>query len=164
MRRSTLSTLACLAATTMLAFLAGCGGGGGGGGSPTVQPLEQDPNEPRAALAPIQAVICRHEYTRNARQLLGELRAEFDVGDRVTILDTVIPSAVAYKDAFTARRPVHQLNRQGGTRCPSGYEVMHRIVWELQPQLYGHFAGRLRGDPREVFGPSQTAHAAARAA
>jgi len=129
-----------------------------------LQRLEQDPNEPRAALAPIQAVICRHEHTRNARQLLGELRAEFDAGDRVTILDTVIPNAVAYKDAFTARRPVHQLNRQGGTRCPSGYEVMHRIAWELQPQLYGYFAGRLRGDPREVFGPAQTAVVAGGAA
>jgi len=59
---------------------------------------------------------------------------------------------------------VHQLHRQGGTRCPSGYEVMHRIAWELQPQLYGYFAGRLRGDPREVFGPAQTAVVAGGAA
>jgi chromosome partitioning related protein ParA len=98
-----------------------------------LQRLEQDEHEPRAELAPIQAVICKFDFTRNARQLLSELRAEFDTGDRVTILDTVIPNAVAYKDAFTARRPVHQVSRQGGTRFPSGYEVMHRLAWELQP-------------------------------
>jgi chromosome partitioning related protein ParA len=124
-----------------------------------LQRLEQDDNEPRAELAPIQAVICKFDFTRNARQLLSELRAEFDAGDRVTILDTVIPNAVAYKDAFTARRPVHQVSRQGGTRFPSGYEVMHRLVWELQPHLYGHFAGRLTGNPEEVFGPSETTEA-----
>lgn len=124
-----------------------------------LQRLEHDENEPRAELAPIQAVICKFEYTRNARQLLSELRAEFDAGDRVTILDTVIPNAVAYKDAFTARRPVHQISRQRGSRFPSGYELMHRIAWELQPNLYGHFAGRLKGDPEEVFGPTEAIEA-----
>jgi chromosome partitioning related protein ParA len=124
-----------------------------------LQRLEHDDSEPRAELAPIQAVICKFDYTRNARQLLHELRAEFDAGDRVTILDTVIPNAVAYKDAFTARRPVHQISRQGGSRFPSGYELMHRMVWELQPRLYGRFAGRLQGDPEEVFGPSEAAQA-----
>jgi chromosome partitioning related protein ParA len=117
-----------------------------------LQRLEQDPDEPRAELAPIQAVICRYDHSRNAKALLTELRNEFSEGDRVTILGTMIPNAVAYKDAFTARMPVHAVNKSGGSRYPSGYEVMHRIVWELMPELYGHFAGRLKGDPDEVFG------------
>lgn len=117
-----------------------------------LQRLEQDPDEPRAELAPIQAVICRYDHSRNAKALLTELRNEFSEGDRVTILNTMIPNAVAYKDAFTARMPVHAVNKSGGTRYPSGYEVMHRIVWELMPELYGNFAGRLQGDPEEVFG------------
>jgi chromosome partitioning related protein ParA len=117
-----------------------------------LQRLEQDPDEPRAELAPIQAVICRYDHSRNAKALLTELRNEFSEGDRVTILNTMIPNAVAYKDAFTARAPVHAVNKSGGNRYPSGYEVMHRIVWELMPELYGNFAGRLQGDPEEVFG------------
>lgn len=117
-----------------------------------LQRLEQDPDEPRAELAPIQAVICRYDHSRNAKALLTELRNEFSEGDRVTILNTMIPNAVAYKDAFTARMPVHAVNKSGGSRYPSGYEVMHRIVWELMPELYGNFAGRLQGDPEEVFG------------
>ena len=127
-----------------------------------LQRLEQDPDEPRAELAPIQAVICRYDHSRNAKALLTELRAEFSEGDRVTILDTMIPNAVAYKDAFTARMPVHTVNKSGGSRYPSGYEVMHRIVWELMPELYGNFAGRLQGDPAEVFG-SRSREAAAQA-
>ncbi len=129
-----------------------------------LQRLEQDENEPRAELAPIQAVICRYDHSRNAKALLAELRTEFDEGDRVTILDTMIPNAVAYKDAFTARVPVHMLNKSGGARYPSGYEVMHRIVWELMPDLYGTFAGRLEGNPEEVFGMSSRAATLADAA
>jgi len=117
-----------------------------------LQRLEQDPDEPRAELAPIQAVICRYDHSRNAKALLSELRNEFSEGDRVTILGTMIPNAVAYKDAFTSRVPVHTVNKSGGARYPSGYEVMHRIVWELMPELYGNFAGRLQGDPEQVFG------------
>lgn len=117
-----------------------------------LQRLESDTDEPRAQLAPIRAVICRFDYSRDAKSLLTELRNEFSEGDRVTILETVIPNAIAYKDAFTARVPVHTANRIGGSRYPSAYEVMHRLVWELQPDLYGYFAGRLKGDPQEVFG------------
>jgi len=117
-----------------------------------LQRLEHDDKEPRAQLAPIQAVICRYDHSRNAKVLLAELQEEFDEGDRVTILQTMIPNAVAYKDAFTARTPVHVISKSGGSRYASGFEIMHRIVWELQPHLYGCFAGRLRGDPAEVFG------------
>lgn len=49
-----------------------------------LQRLEHDEKEPRAELAPIQAVICRYDYSRNAKALLAELRTEFDEGDRVT--------------------------------------------------------------------------------
>lgn len=114
--------------------------------------LEQDEIEPRAGLAPIQAVICRLDATRNARRLLQELRREFGERDRVTILDAVIPNSVAYKDAFTARAPVHRLNRVRGVRNVSGNEVMHRLVWELLPDLYGRFAGGQWADPDIVFG------------
>lgn len=120
-----------------------------------LQRLEQDEVEPRAQLAPIRAVICRFDYSRNAKALLAELAREFGDGDRVTILNTVIPNAVAYKVAFTARAPVHSINTSGGSRYPSGYEVMHRVLWELLPELHGCFAGHMKGDPLEVFGPAK---------
>ncbi|MFT3819789.1 MAG: ParA family protein [Rubrivivax sp.] len=113
--------------------------------------LEKDPHEPRAELAPIQAVICRFDYSRDARALLTLLRSEFTAGDRVTILDTIIPKAIAYQNAFTARVPVHRINRSGGARNPSGFQTMHQVLWELQPELQGFFAGGLKGNPDEVF-------------
>lgn len=113
--------------------------------------LEQGEIEPRAQLAPIQAVICRLDATRNARDLLQELRHEFNDGDRVTILDTVIPNAVAYKDAFTARCPVHRLHRVRGARNLSANAVMHRMAWELLPDLCGRLANGQWVDPQTAF-------------
>ena len=123
--------------------------------------LESGGEEPSVKLAPIQAVICKYDHSRDARSLLAELRAEFEAGDRVSIFDTMIPNAVAYRDAFTARRPVHQTHRTGGARNASGYEVMHRLVWELFPNLYGYFAGGLQGDPATVFKGSSLEKSAA---
>ena len=116
--------------------------------------LEQSLSEPTIALAPIKAVICRFDYSRDAKGLLRELAAEFQVADQVNILETMVPNAVAYKDAFTLRLPVHRHSITGGTRMPSGFEVMHRIMWELFPSTRGLFAGGKRGDPDEVFGRS----------
>lgn len=122
-----------------------------------LQRLANDEAEPRADLAPIRAVICKYDFTRDARALLLNLAGEFAVDDRVSILEAVIPLAVAYREAFSLRVPVHQVSRTAGARNASGYEVMHRIVWELIPDLYGHFAGRMRGNPDEVFGRTQKA-------
>lgn len=115
-----------------------------------LQRLATDEKEPRADLAPIRAVICKLDNTRDAKEHLQGLANEFSEDDRVTLLNTVIPSSVAYREAFKLGMPVHRFNTSGGSKTP--FEVMHRIVWELQPQLYGHFAGRKRGDPDLVFG------------
>lgn len=120
-----------------------------------LQRIATDEREPRLDLAPIRAVICKLDFTRDSRTLLKELADEFKADDRVSFANTVIPDAVAYKDAFTMRKPVHHINLRRGKRNPSGFEVMHRLAWELEPSLYGLFAGRLKGDPDEVFGSAE---------
>jgi chromosome partitioning related protein ParA len=120
--------------------------------------LEQSESEPTTALAPIRAVICKFDYSRDAKAILRELQSEFTANDKVDFIQTVIPDAVAYKEAFSLRVPVHKHNIQGGRRMPSAYEVMHRIVWDLVPDLYGQFAGGLSGDPKQVFGDAPDVH------
>jgi chromosome partitioning related protein ParA len=117
-----------------------------------LQRLEQSQHEPTIALAPIKAVICRFDYSRDAKGLLRELAEEFHAADQVSLLTAMVPNAVAYKDAFTMRLPVHRHSVTSGARMPSGYEVMHRIMWELFPDSYGVFSGGKRGIPEEVFG------------
>lgn len=114
--------------------------------------LEQSETEPTTALAPIRAVICKFDYSRDAKAILHELQGEFTVNDKVSFVQTLIPDAVAYKEAFSLRVPAHKHNVTGGRRMPSAYEVMHRIAWDLVPRLYGVFAGGMSGDPDQVFG------------
>ena len=57
--------------------------------------LEQSESEPTTALAPIRAVICKFDYSRDAKAILRELQSEFTANDKVDFIQTVIPDAVA---------------------------------------------------------------------
>lgn len=113
---------------------------------------KSDAQEPTTFLAPIKVLICRADFSRDGKSLLTELRNEYADSDQVQFLNSFIPHAVAYREASTRRIPVHAYNLTGGARVPSAYEVMHCLAWELFPNLYGHFAGGGKGDPKEVFG------------
>lgn len=113
--------------------------------------LEYSDNEPTTLLAPLHVLITKDRYTRNAKALLNAVRTEFGHSDQVHFLATVVPDAVAYNEAATLQVPVHAHNQIGGQRIPSAFEVMHRLAWELFPDLYGLFAGGVVGDPNQVF-------------
>ena len=66
---------------------------------------------------------------------------------RVTVLDTTVPAAVAYKKAATAQVPVHWVDpgKAGDT--------MHALLWELIPALQDKFAPNHRGELPEALRP-----------
>jgi len=91
-----------------------------------------------ASIAPLKAIIYRQDRTNDGRMIAAALRADFEgMPDRVSILQTVVPYAKAYKEAATLRIPVHRHERQRDGVMPSAYTVMHQLVWELVPALYG---------------------------
>ena len=59
---------------------------------------------------------------------------------RVSVLETVVPHAKAYKEAATLRIPVHRHERKRDGVTPSAYTVMHQLAWELIPSLQGVYA------------------------
>lgn len=84
------------------------------------------------AVPPMRAVLYRTENTNDSRAYTAVIRERFiALRGRVTVLEASVPSAVAYKKAATAQIPVHWMDpvRAGDT--------MHRLVWELIPQLHG---------------------------
>ena len=92
--------------------------------------------EPSSALGisvpPMRAVIYRLERTTDSRTIARLIREKFvSLRGRVSVLDTAVPHAVAYRRAATERIPVHWLdaNRAGRT--------MHALLWELIPSLDG---------------------------
>jgi chromosome partitioning related protein ParA len=90
-----------------------------------------------APVAPLRALIYRMDRTVDARRIAEELQRELNgpSAGAVTILKTVVPAAVAYREAATARLPVHrwQKYRAGASLCAR--ETMHALVHELFPDL-----------------------------
>ena len=102
-----------------------------------------------ATLGPMKAVIYRQDRTTDARVIAAGIREDFiRLKGRVTVLDTVVPHAKAYKEAATLRIPVHRHERKRDGATPSAYAVMHQLTWELIPSLEGTlvepFSGRER--------------------
>ncbi|HHC72142.1 MAG TPA: ParA family protein [Thiotrichales bacterium] len=66
---------------------------------------------------PVHAVLYRMDRTVDARRIATQLREGLArlAGERdIRILDTVIRSAVAYREAATARKPVHRVDTRAG--------------------------------------------------
>ena len=91
-----------------------------------------------ATLGPMKAVIYRQDRTADARIIASGIREDFiKLKGRVSVLDTVVPHAKAYKEAATLRIPVHRHERKRDGVTPSAYTVMHQLAWELIPSLQG---------------------------
>lgn len=91
-----------------------------------------------AALGPMKAVIYRQDRTNDARDIARNIRDDFiKLKGRVTVLETVVPHAKAYKEAATLRIPVHRHEKKRDGPTPSAYTVMHQLAWELIPSLEG---------------------------
>jgi len=96
-------------------------------------------------LGPVKALIYRQTRTGDATGIAQQIRREghIPMAGRVTVLNTVIPSAVAYTRAATNLQPVHWHDPTTTGATPCAYEVMHRLVWELMPNLEGILAGNI---------------------
>jgi chromosome partitioning related protein ParA len=94
-----------------------------------------------APLGAMKAVIYRQDRTADARTIAGGIREDFTrLNGRVSVLDTVVPHAKAYKEAATLRVPVHRHERRRAGVTPSACAVMHQLAWELIPSLQGIYA------------------------
>ena len=102
-----------------------------------------------ATLGPMKAVIYRQDRTADARVIASGIRDDFiKLKGRVSVLDTVVPHAKAYKEAATLRVPVHRHERRRDGVTPSACAVMHQLAWELIPSLQGVYADSVRAQER----------------
>ena len=102
-----------------------------------------------ATLGPMKAVIYRQDRTADARVIASGIRDDFiKLKGWVSVLDTVVPHAKAYKEAATLRIPVHRHERKREGVAPSACTVMHQLAWELIPSLQGVYADSIRMQER----------------
>ena len=100
----------------------------------------------------MKAIINRAEKTVDSRAMASLIRDQFMVlRGRVTVLNTIVPSAVAYRKAATAQVPVHWIDP-----VKAG-DAMHAMLWELLPHLEGTFAANHCGVLDESVAPPKAA-------
>lgn len=79
----------------------------------------------------MKAVINRTDSTVDSRTMADLIREQFMT---MSVPNTTIKSAVAFRNAATTRVSVHRLNpRRAG-------DVMHQLLWELIPSVEGKHA------------------------
>ena len=90
-----------------------------------------------APIGPLRGVIYRQDRTLDARWIVEELRSESYLPSKgaITILDTFIPSAVAYREAATFKQPVHRLDPKRRGSSPCALETLQALCAELFPHL-----------------------------
>ncbi|SCK55764.1 chromosome partitioning related protein ParA [Variovorax sp. HW608] len=83
----------------------------------------------------MKAVINRTENTRDSRSMSELIREAFlTMRGRVSVMQTAIHSAVAFRKAATAQVPVHWIDPGRAS------DAMHQLLWELIPSLEGRYA------------------------
>ncbi|MBL3601264.1 MAG: ParA family protein [gamma proteobacterium endosymbiont of Lamellibrachia anaximandri] len=92
-----------------------------------------------APVGPLRGLIYRQDRTVDARLIAQQLKRETFGPSKgaITILDTVIPNTVAYREAATKRIPVHRWETQRPGPTASAQETMLALVHELFPHLDG---------------------------
>jgi chromosome partitioning related protein ParA len=99
----------------------------------------------------MKAIINRAENTVDSRTMANLIREQFmEMRGRVNVLNTVVPSAVAYRKAATLQVPVHWVDP-----VKAG-DVMHQLLWELIPSLEGKFTPNHRGELPEPLSKTAT--------
>ena len=90
-----------------------------------------------APIGPLRGVIYRQDRTIDARVIADELRkASFTPSKgAITILDTIIPSSVVYREAATQKIPVHRLEKNRKGPSLSAKDSMMALAKELIPNL-----------------------------
>ena len=87
--------------------------------------------------APAHMLPNRMDRTIDAADVASTLRRATFGESRggISILSTVVPATVAYREAATARQPVHRIERQRRGPTASALEVMTALVNELLPHI-----------------------------
>jgi len=90
-----------------------------------------------APLGPLLGVINRMDRAGEAVRIAQELKSESFLPSRgsIRIMNTVIPAAVAYREAATAQVAVHRFDPRRRGIAPCGREVMLTLASELLPHL-----------------------------
>lgn len=89
-----------------------------------------------APIGPLYGLIYRMDRTIDAKRIAHELHRESAPSrGQIRILETIIPSTVAYREAATSQVPVHRWEKQRTGPSASARDTMLALVHDLFPHL-----------------------------
>ena len=90
-----------------------------------------------APVPPLRGLIYKQDRTADAKSIAQEMRSESFMASRgsISILDTIVPAAVAYREAATHCVPVHRWESQRKGNTPTPRDTLIALVRELFPHL-----------------------------
>jgi chromosome partitioning related protein ParA len=109
----------------------------------TINSMAEDSGSSLFRSGPLKIVISCMTRTNNAKFLSEQIYESFRNHPNIQLLDTKIPSANVYELSRTLQKPVHLLDIpiSGQARGNTAYEIMHKLAFELLPNLTNLWAG-----------------------
>jgi chromosome partitioning related protein ParA len=91
---------------------------------------------------PLNIAINCMKRTNNAKMIEQQILESFRSYPNVKLLETRIPDSTVYELSRTLQTPVYKIDAptKGRARGNTAYEVMHKLVFELMPNLTGLWA------------------------
>jgi chromosome partitioning related protein ParA len=91
---------------------------------------------------PLNIAINCMKRTNNAKMIEQQILESFRSYPNVKLLETRIPESTVYELSRTLQTPVYKIDAptKGRARGNTAYEVMHKLVFELMPNLTGLWA------------------------
>lgn len=92
-----------------------------------------------AKMPPMKAVLNRAENNSDSKLMASLVRDSFiELGGQITMMESSISAAVAYKKAATASVPVHWIDPVKAS------DAVHKLLWELIPSVSEMYASNHR--------------------
>lgn len=81
------------------------------------------------------ALINQSDRTNDSRTIEEEIRSNFRNSRNVRVMQTVVPTAAAYKTAASIGKPAYEIEVPSKRKATSAYLTCHEIVWEIFPNF-----------------------------
>jgi cellulose biosynthesis protein BcsQ len=79
----------------------------------------------------LKALIYGTDRSKDCQLMADTIRQSFRNTHKVQILNTVIPSCVAFRAAATSLMPAYEYELANRNKAKPAYNALHELVWEL---------------------------------
>lgn len=104
----------------------------------------------------LYALIYGMDRSNDSKIIAEQLRNDFrTTHNKVRVMQTVIPQSTAYRTAATMRLPAYEIERPPSKKVETAYDTIHKLIWELFPNLQDIYCDDANSDDEGLPGAGQ---------